>query len=155
MLRKSAQGDVLAVPVVDNKVAAVQVIRVLQSNLFLAVYPSLFHSSNIPNVADLELDEPVFLVETMDLRVKEGVWWVIGNRDASVSVSVPWYKVWVEPPGEYRRQDIHGQVGEVLSAEEAESMRYQKSFSPAVVEAALRGLHGFGPWRAAFDELAL
>jgi hypothetical protein len=66
---------------------------------------------------------------------------------------MPTYKVWVEPPGEYRIQDIHGDLGVSISLEQASRMKFQKSFSPAVIEAAIRGFHGLSPWRETFDEL--
>ncbi|MFF8277357.1 hypothetical protein ACF05T_14790 [Streptomyces lateritius] len=155
MLRKYAKGDVLAVPVGDEHVALAQIVEKLSGNILVAVFPELLGAGESVEVATAKLDEPVFLAETMDLRIKEGVWRVLGNREVSPAIPVPGYKVWVEPPGEYRRQDIHGTVGEPISAEEAETLKRHKSYSPAVIETALRGLHGFGPWRAVFDELAV
>jgi hypothetical protein len=36
----------------------------------------------------VKLDDPVFLVETMDLRIREGVWRVLGNREISSEIPV-------------------------------------------------------------------
>lgn len=155
MLKKYGKGDVLVVPVGDDNIAVAQIVEKLRGNILLAVFPVLLGVGDVVEVEALKLDDPIFLVETMDLRIKEGVWRVLGNREVSSSIPVPDYKVWVEPPGEYRRQDIHGKVGKAISSEEAAALKLQKSFSPAVIETALRGLHGFGPWRAAFDELAI
>ncbi|MGW3937623.1 hypothetical protein [Streptomyces phaeochromogenes] len=139
----------------DEKIAVAQIVEELSGNVLLAVFPMLLGAGEGVELEAVKLDDPIFLVETMDLRIKEGVWRVLGNCEVSSEIPAPSYKVWVEPPGEYRRQNILGKVGEVLSPEQAATLRLQKSFSPAVIETALRGLHGFGPWRAAFDELAL
>ncbi|WP_411148789.1 Imm26 family immunity protein [Streptomyces sp. A30] len=155
MLGRYKKGDVLSVPVTDGKISLAQIVRELRGNVLLAVFPELLDADGSLDAASFELDEPIFLVETMDLRIKDGTWPVVGNREIPEHVPVPEYKVWVEPPGEYRIQDIHGKVGVSISREQASGMKLQKSFSPPVVEAALRGFHGFGPWRREFDELTL
>ncbi|WP_246885535.1 hypothetical protein [Streptomyces sp. GESEQ-4] len=132
-----------------------QIVEKLRGNVLLAVFSELLDSAGSCDVASLELEEPIFLVETMDQRIKDNTWRVVGNRDVSKRIPVPEYKVWVEPPGEYRLQDIHGVVGVSISPERAGAMKSQKSFSPAVVEAALRGFHGHGPWHSAYDELTV
>lgn len=152
---KYDKGDVLVVPVGDENLAVAQIVEKSRGNILLAVFPTLLGVGDAVEVEALKIDDPIFLAETMDLRIKEGVWRVLGNREISSAIPAPDYKVWVEPPGEYRRQDIHGKVGEVTSPEEAATLKLQKSFSPAVIEAALRGLHGFSLWCAAFDELAI
>jgi hypothetical protein len=154
MLAKYGNGDVLSIPVTDKKIALAQVVEKLRGNILLAVFSELLDADDSRGVESFELDEPIFLLETMDLRIKDGTWSVMGNREVAKGISVPEFKVWVEPPGEYRVQDIHGNVGVSISPERASGMKLQKSFSPAVVEAALRGFHGLGPWRQAFDELA-
>ncbi|MFI6551140.1 hypothetical protein ACIBO9_48720 [Streptomyces prunicolor] len=155
MLKKYKSGDVLSISVTDEKNAMAQIIEKLRGNILMAVFSELLDADDVGDVELLELDDPIFLVETMDLRIKDGTWPILGNRKASERIPIPEYKVWVEPPGEYRIQDIHGNVGGSISPEQASGMRLQKSFSPAAVEAALRGFHGLGPWRQAFDELVV
>ncbi|MGW3310528.1 Imm26 family immunity protein [Streptomyces sp. NPDC001073] len=155
MLNKYKSGDVLSISVADEKNATAQVVEKLRGNVLLAVFSDLLDADDIGDPELLELDDPIFLVETMDLRIKDGTWPILGNRKVSERIKIPEYKVWVEPPGEYRTQDIHGNVGRSISSEQASGMKLQKSFSPAAVEAALRGFHGLGPWRQAFDELVV
>ncbi|MFJ8585983.1 hypothetical protein ACIRD2_15160 [Streptomyces sp. NPDC093595] len=156
MLKKYGKGDVLVIPVGEENVALGQIVEKLRGgNVLLAVFSELLKTSDTVEVEKQRLDDPVFLVETMDLRIKEGAWRVAGNREVSSVIPSPVYKVWVEPPGEFRTQDIHGTVGGPVGADEAAKLKLQKSFSPAVVETALRALHGFSPWRSAFDELAI
>ena len=155
MLRIYEKGDVLSISVTDDKNALAQVVEKLRGNVLLAVFSDLLDAADAYDVQSLAFDDPIFLVETMDLRIKDGVWKIVGHREVSARIPIPEYKVWVEPPGEYRIQDVHGNVGVPLPPERAREMRLHKSFSPAVVETALRGFHGMGPWRPAFDELTL
>ncbi|MFE9437475.1 hypothetical protein ACFYO2_00420 [Streptomyces sp. NPDC006602] len=145
----------LSIPVAEGRIALAQVIEKLRGNVLLAVFSELLDADGSCDVASLELDEPIFLAETMDLRIKDNTWPIVGNRDISRSITIPTYKVWVEPPGEYRVQDVHGNVGVAISPERASGMKPHKSFSPAVIETALRGFHGHGPWRRAFDDLTV
>ncbi|MCH5674932.1 hypothetical protein [Streptomyces gilvus] len=145
----------MAISVTDEKNALAQVVEKLHGNVLLAVFSGLLDADEVCDVNSFAFDDPIFLMETMDLRIKDGVWRILGHREVSGDIPIPEYKVWVEPPGEYRIQDIHGNIGDSLTSERAEKMRLQKSFSPAVVETALRGFHGMGPWRPFFDELTL
>ncbi|MFF4010640.1 Imm26 family immunity protein [Streptomyces sp. NPDC001717] len=151
---KYRNGDVVSIPVTDEKICFAQVVEKLRGNVLLAVFSELLNVDDSRDVESLELDEPIFLLETMDLRITDGIWPITGNREVPKGIKAPEYKVWVDPPGGYRIQDIHGNLGAEISPERAGGMKLHKSFSPAVVEAAIRGFHGLGPWRPAFDELA-
>ncbi|MGW6206891.1 hypothetical protein ACWF9B_25025 [Streptomyces sp. NPDC055089] len=154
MLGKYGSGDILSVPVAGQEIALAQVIEKLGGNVLLVVFPDLLSAEDSRVVESIELDTPIFLVETMDIRIKDGTWPVVGNRKLVDGIPDLQYKVWVEPPGEYRTQDVRGNVGGSISPEQASKMKLHKSFSPAVVESALRGFHGYGPWNRAFDDLA-
>ncbi|MFJ6568004.1 hypothetical protein ACIQNU_11300 [Streptomyces sp. NPDC091292] len=136
-------------------VAPAQIIEKLRGNVLLSVFSELFDDGASCDVSQLELKDPIFLAETMDMRIKDGTWCVIGNSEVSESIPELMYKVWVEPPGEYRIQDVRGNLGPPISPEQAGKMMLQKSFSPAAIEAALRGYHNLGPWHQAFDELTV
>ncbi|WP_327171489.1 immunity 26/phosphotriesterase HocA family protein [Streptomyces sp. NBC_01336] len=155
MLGKYRNGDILSVPVNGQEIALAQVIEKLGGNVLLAVFSDLLNVEESRDIESIELDTPIFLVETMDIRIKDGAWPVVGNRQLVGGIPDLEYKVWVEPPGEYRIQDVRGNVGVSISSERASKMKLHKSFSPAVVESALRGFHGYGPWNQAFDDLTI
>ncbi|MCG5213091.1 immunity 26/phosphotriesterase HocA family protein [Streptosporangium sp. KLBMP 9127] len=137
----------------DEKIALAQVVEKMDGDVLLAVFSELLDADGSCDIKSLELDEPLFLAETMDIRITDGVWPIIGNREVFKGITAPEYKVWVVPPGEYRITDIRGNLGASISPEQASGMKNQKSYSPAVFEAALRGFHGLGPWHKVFDEL--
>jgi hypothetical protein len=142
---------VLEIPVTDAGVAPAQILEKLGGNVLLAIFGELVTPGQT-----IALESPIFVAETMDLRIKEGAWPIVGNQDVSPAIPVPEYKVWVEPPGEFRVQGIRGEVGNrALPPEVADRMKRHKSFSPALIEAALRAFHGNGKWLPAFDDLAV
>lgn len=155
MLAKYKKGDLLTVPVTEGRIAVAQIVEKLSGNVLLVVYPELLDVAAPGDLASVELDEPIFLVETMDQRIRDRVWLVVGNREVPRDIEVPVYKVWVEPPGEYRVQHVDGTVGAPVSPERASRMKLHRSYSPAIVEAALRGFHGHGPWHRTYDELTV
>ncbi|WP_306319993.1 MULTISPECIES: Imm26 family immunity protein [unclassified Streptomyces] len=153
MLRRFESGDVLTVPVGEGRKAVAQVVEKMRGMVLLAVFPELYDADAALDVGTLGLDEPIFLVETMDQRLKKGEWPVIGNREVSPGIRVPVYKVWVEPPGEFRTQDIHGNVGDTITAARAEELKRPTSFTNTAVEEAIRGMHGLAPWYEAFEKM--
>lgn len=143
------KGDVLEIAVTGAGVAHAQILEKLGGNVLLAVFGEL-----VPPGRTVALGSPIFVAETMDLRITEGAWPIVRNQDISVAIPVPEYKVWVEPPGEFRVQGIRGEVGDqALPPERAARMKRHKTFSPALIEAALRAFHGAGKWLPAFDDL--
>ncbi|WP_148217333.1 hypothetical protein [Salinispora tropica] len=155
MLKECRKGHIFGVPVADGQVALGQVIVPLASNFLAAIHRDLIRADET-DVLAARLDTPVIFAETMDFKIREGVWPILGSRGIPGSIRLPNYTVWVEPPGEYRIQSIDGTVGSsAISAETAGEMRHQKSYAPAFIEAALQALHGFRPWVSAFDEIIL
>nr|WSZ15685.1 immunity 26/phosphotriesterase HocA family protein [Streptomyces canus] len=147
-------NDVFFIPVADGTPAAGRIIlQIRGGNILVTVYPE--HSQIVEN-ADLErlsVSRPVFTVETMDLFIKNGKWPVLGNWTPLVESQIPVYKTQFEPGGPYFEQRIDGIVGGQLADEEAIHLKRQKSFSPALVEKAVRAFQGLDPWIPVFDEM--
>lgn len=148
-------GDLLAIPAAPGKSAIAQVVHVSRTNLLIAVHADLVDGDPASTWAAMDLDQPIFLVETMDQRVRAGTWAVFGHAAVPASVTVPTFKTWVEPPGAFYRQDVDGTMLEQLTAEDARGLRTQKSYSPNLVESAVRGFHDLAPWNAVFDEFTV
>ena len=139
---------------VDGRIALGQVIAPLGSNFLVAIQQDLTQVDE-PDLLAARLESAAIFAETMDFKVREGAWPLLGWREVPFYIRLPEHKVWVEPPGEYRMQSIDGTVGSVaISPEVALKMRRQKSYAPAFIEAALQGLHGHRPWLTTFDEIA-
>jgi hypothetical protein len=151
---KYRQSDVFSIPVSDGTPAVGRVILKMRGgNILVAVYPG---HSEIVESADLErlsTSRPVFTVETMDLFIKNGRWAVLGKWAPVVESPIPVYKTQFEPGGPFFEQRIDGSIGGQLADEEAIHLKRQKSFSPALVEKAVRAFQGLEPWIPVFDEM--
>lgn len=153
MLVKYQQGDIVAIPIAETSVAFAQILMKMRRNIFIAVFFGAVSSLESPDLESLNVDDPRLVVETMDLRVRDGSWRIVGRRTPAERLLNPIFKVPVGIGEEFHIQDIYGTVGRPASPQEVKRLRMQKSYSPAVVEKAARALHGLEPWLAIFDEL--
>ena len=96
---------------------------------------------------------PDFIVETMDLFIKNGTWPVLGSWRSPVESPMPVYKTQFEYDGPFFEQHADGSIGRRLTDDEASRLRRPKSYSPALVEKAARALQGLVPWLPVFDEM--
>jgi hypothetical protein len=153
MLVKFSKGDLLLIPASEGKWAVGQVILKMRRNILLAVFPEFIDSPpGSPGANVTAHGKPELLVETMDLRIRDGSWKVFGNRPISTGIDIPKYKVPVGG-GDFFIQDINGNLERPATPDEATRLRGQKSFSPALVENAVRALLGLEAWNLAFDEM--
>ncbi|NEB02594.1 Imm26 family immunity protein [Streptomyces sp. SID13726] len=151
---KYRQGDVFSIPVADGMPAAGRVVLKMRGgNILVAVYPERSETVDSVDLERLSVSRPVFTVETMDLFIKNGNWPVLGKWAPAVESPIPVYKTQFEPGGPFYEQHIDGTIGGQLTDEEAVHLKRQKSFSPALVEKALRALQGLEPWLPVFDEM--
>jgi hypothetical protein len=147
-------GDVFLVPVTDEAVAVGHVVlKFSHGNILVAIYPELAETSKAVDLGRLATSRPVFLVQTMDFRIKDGTWKVLGSWTPPIEVSIPVYKTQLEFDGDFYEQTIDGSVGRRLTVDEAAQLRRPKSFSPAAVEAAIRAFEKMERWLPAFDEM--
>ncbi|MFJ9461665.1 Imm26 family immunity protein [Kitasatospora sp. NPDC101447] len=149
------QSDVFLIPVADGAFALGRVVvKARGGNVLVAIYSELAESlEGAVELGRLPASRPVFLVEAMDLRIKDGTWRVVGNWTPPTELPTPVYKTQFEPGGDFFEQMIDGSVGRRLTADEATRLKTQKSFSPALVEKAIRAFRGIEPWLSVFDEL--
>jgi hypothetical protein len=148
------QSDVFLIPVADGAFALGRVVvKASGGNVLVVIYSDLAESLEAVDLGRLSISRPAFLVETMDLRIKDGTWKVVGNWVPSTELPVPVYKTQVEPGGDFFEQYIDGRVGGRLTVDEAARLKTQKSFSPALAERAVRAFRGVEPWLPVFDEI--
>jgi len=155
MLIRYHEGDLINLPITSDRAAIGQVVKKLSKNILLAVFDSPHESKEEIDVDKLDIDTPIFLSETMDASIENGSWRIAGNRQVSPHIPIPLYKVPVGPQGECYLQDVHGQIGRQLTTKEAQLLRQPKSFSPAIIEGAVRAFYGYEPWLPLYEELAL
>jgi hypothetical protein len=152
MLTSYQKDDVFLIPVTESSAAVGRVVMKLKGgNVLVAAYPEV--GADTVDLQKLSECRPALLVETMDLRLKDGKWKLLGKYSASADLGIPVYKVQLEPDGDFFEQMIDGSIGNRLTRDESARMRRLKSFSPAAVEMAVRALLGLSPWLPDFDEM--
>jgi hypothetical protein len=155
MLIRCHEGDLLHIAVTPERATIGQVVKKLSMNILLGVFDSLYESKEEIDIRELDIDTPIFLAETMDTSIEDGVWRIVGNRQVSPHIPIPVYKIPVGLQGEYHLQDVYGQIIRRLTEKEARLLRSPKSYSPALVEGAVRAFYGYEPWLPLYEELAL
>lgn len=156
MLVRYRRNDVFLIPVANGEFSLGRVVlKVDGGNVLVAVYPELAESVEAVDLGRLSSSRPVLLVETMDLRLKDGTWRLAGNWTPPAELSIPVYKTQVEPGGDFFEQHVDGSIGRRLAADEAARLKKQKSFSPVLVEKAAQAFQGVEPWLPAFDEIRI
>ncbi|NRQ39194.1 hypothetical protein HII36_46345 [Nonomuraea sp. NN258] len=147
------EGDVLLVPAEKGRLVVGQAVRVMGTSFLLATFSAISDEEAAPDPGELDLSEPVFLAETVDQSVESGRWKVIGNRRPDPGLPIPVFKVQVGLGGDYHLQDHRGEIGRKATAEEARRLRAPRSYSPALVEQALRAHQGHDDWLDVFDDM--
>jgi hypothetical protein len=147
------KNDIFLIPAGPGIVVCGRAVMKLGTNILVAIYMSDTESVDAVDLKALVESPPVFLVETMDLRIRDGSWAMIGNAKPSVEIPIPVYKTQLEFGGDFYVQEIDGTIGKRLTSDEAASLRRQKSYSPAAVEQAVRAFRGLDEWLPQFDEM--
>lgn len=102
-------------------------------------------------------DEPMFRLETDSMFVEDGDWHVIGNGEPPQGLGFGRYKVGGSggPDGPFYEVFLDGTRGRVLTPEEAATLKFGSSYSPAVVPHLIRIAHGVAEWRPFVDDVLI
>lgn len=104
-----------------------------------------------PKVSDITSKPIIFLIQTVNSRIEDGIWKVIGNGPIS-SLTFPLYKV--ETEDGYMLVNHQGDVeNEYPSASEIENVPKLESWSPVSLEKAVNARFVTGEWDPYYNEL--
>lgn len=154
-----AVGDVFRVPLGDRCASSGvgQVVeRFGRSAYYFAIFDSVLTTAGNPSDSEILglLDKPIVLIAlSLDGKLHAGHWAVIGHAAVADDVPLPAYRERVGGPARVDVVDYSGTRRRPASAEEARNLPDRTVVSPALVELALRALHGSGEWSEMFDEL--
>ncbi len=145
-----AENDVLLVPIRDGEFALARIVWQRGLSVLIVAYADVVGADGPGDLAEREW-EPILVVPTVSVLIDDGQWRIAGNWAPALDVPIPVYKVEIE--SEFYEQRIDGSIGPRLSDEEAARRTNPGSYSPAVLEWALRAYHGFGAWLPAYEGL--
>jgi hypothetical protein len=89
----------------------------------------------------------------MNVLITTGRWSVIGHAPIVGDIPIPVYVIPVGLDRIFHVQDINGNLVRLATSNEAETLRMPKSFSPALVEDAIRAVNGLGDWLPNYDDM--
>jgi len=144
-------GDVVSVPISEKETAFIQVL-VKRSILYVAAFSKLYTSP--PDLDEVTRDKFILSGWTMDAKIYHGKWKIIGNsppRDWEMLKKE--YTVGFE--GETWVQSFDGELERVATKGDIERLFPKSSYSPAMLEDAIRAFHRIEPWCSDFDDLVV
>jgi hypothetical protein len=143
-------GDLISIPLNEDMAALAQVVVAKQHGI---VVLAIFSATTGGLIGDQLSNAPSLVVETMGGRIRTGEWKKVGRSELSSHVPIP---VYVIPVGLERTpylRDVNGNLVRPATEEEARTLRRPKSFSPALVEEAVRAVNGLSEWLPLYDDM--
>jgi hypothetical protein len=145
-------GDIFSIPVKEEMIGFGQVLRKPRYRIYIVVFEELCHMGGIPKVEEIVKFAPLLLGVTLDGRLYNDIWKVVGNYKKNISgFPLPYYKLGT-PPETY----LVNHKGERLRKAkplEVEALSYETTLSPIYFDDALKAWHKILPWQEAFDEI--
>jgi hypothetical protein len=143
-------GDVFLIPLNGKGWAAAQVVSAWNEELYVAVFDGTKEDNHI-NVEEVSLENPVFLVLTLDAKLWNGDWPIVGNVQSHLHrFPQPAFKV--RQNGVVHIESRDRSRSRPASTSEAELLRYRTVSSPAVIEAVVQAYFGVGEWQEGYEK---
>ncbi len=129
-----------------------QVVDVLPQELYLIVFDGAWKADEAPALNELDGREPFLASLSLDAKLWNGDWKVIGNYQENLSnIAIPLFKVRFD--GDMFAESYDGDYRRMASTSDAELLRNRKTVAPVRLEKALKAKLGIGDWHPAYDEL--
>lgn len=147
---KPALGDVFLIPLDQERYGIGQIAGDWKGELYVVVYDKLVARNGSP--ADLDGAGLTFAALTLDAKLHQGDWPVIGSRKDNLPLlPQPWFKV--ENGNEVHIEARDRASGRRATATEEAQLRHRTVVAPVRIETALKALHGIGDWHPRFEDL--
>lgn len=147
-----AVGDVFLVPLGPDRSAAGQVVARYGDAYYFAVFERSHALSGPPEPADAVRDHVSLLALSLDARVRDGTWTVIGNVPVSGDIRLPVYREAIGSPDQADVVDHTGTLRRRASVAEASALPTRKIVAPIRLERAARAKAGLEPWQDGYSE---
>lgn len=142
-------GDIFAISLNQGRYCYGQVFSEGRISDCMIVYDLV--SMEHPTVSEITSKSIIFLIQTVNSRIEDGIWIVIGNGPIP-SMTFPLYKV--ETEDGYMLVDHKGDVvNKDPSASEIEEVPELESWSPVSLEKAANARFVTGEWDTYYNEL--
>lgn len=147
--RRSGQvGDVFVIPLDEHRVGFGQIVAAYSvGNHYLALFARAYQGDNLPDPAEAVKDEIALLALSLDTKIRNGDWHLVGNRPVNPrDFPLPAWKEVVGFPSRIPYVvDYSGAFRRKATGTE-EALPLRTVVSPALLEDALKAFHGIQPW---------
>ena len=147
-------GDVFEVPINESQVGYGQVAGQRFTSYLLAIFKTAYRRGEHPELSRITADDIAFLAESLDAKIWNGDWAIVGNLPPDRSrIRLPVYKVTVGNINSWFVESYDGSQRRPAHPNELNILALRTVVAPARLEKALQALHGARPWEPAFDQL--
>ena len=150
---KVALGDLFAIGIDGGQVAVGQIVGATPPShlIWVAIFwPPIDRSEIDGRAPRLITGSPVLLVQTFDAFLREGRWERHSNAELVAPIPWPAFRV-ATAPGVFWVVDHDGVLRRPASADEATSLPFRSTMSPAAVDMAVAALAGRAEWDEFFN----
>lgn len=146
--KKLKQGDVFKIKIKDNIYSYGQIID--KKYNFYVIYD--IFSSDKEDLQEVIKKPIIFLVQSVDVALEEGKWKVVGNCNIPEDIKIPYFKM-PTLEDDWILINYKNEILRKATKEEEEKLDELFSFSPALVEAAIKAKYGIEEWYEDFDSI--
>jgi hypothetical protein len=132
------EGDIIEIPLDAESKSYAQIIK-KNIILYLLVFDGIF--LNPPAISEILNGDPIFSVWTMDAKLYHGEWRIVGSSNIRHKEYLD-HKYTILRDGRTWIEDVDGNIIRLASEEEVRKLHARSSYSPALVEKAIRSFHG-------------
>jgi hypothetical protein len=146
-------GDVFQIPVSKDCSGFGQILADDEGILLMAIFDRRAGSDKLPSLETIVSSDLLFIANSFDTRISRGYWSIIGNLTPDrARIPLPNYKVG-RGGAEMYVENYEANKTRVATPEELALLDLRSSWSPKVLEDALKAHWGSGPWNDHYNRL--
>jgi hypothetical protein len=144
---KSAIGDIFSIPIDDKSYGYGQIVDLNWYAIF-----DITGTEQHPPLAEITAAPIIFLAASVDVRIEDGEWKIIGHSSIPKNIHFPEFVIGTLG-GQPMVTDHLGKIVRPVSQDEIRYLTGIKSYSPSVIEDAVKAKFGFAEWFPYLDNL--
>src|SRR5438094_7044256 len=147
-------GDVFEVPINESQVGYGQVAGQRFTSYLLAIFKTAYRRGEHPELSRITADDIAFLAESLDAKIWNGDWAIVGNLPPDRSrIRLPVYKVTVGNINSWFVESYDGSQRRPARPDELNVMGLRTVVAPVRLEKALQACDDARPWQPTWHHL--
>jgi len=147
---RAKAGDVFQIPIDEIHISFGQVCENNGGVLRVITFNKIYSTTIIPQITEIIQSNIVLLTDTMDAKIYNGDWQVVGNAPVITNLPMPKFKFGIDP---VYITEYGSKTTRIATPEEAEKLDFQFSVSPIRVQNAMQAYFKRKEWEADYDKL--